>query len=89
MVHSSAKDMIKYWINRMPHTCCALFEKMSDLESGIVLMTIVCVVLPSEIENVRNVKNNTAGSVGGNAAPGRNVLTANNAAAVSGDESIG
>lgn len=45
MVHSSAEDMIKYWINSIPHTSCALFEKISDLDDGIVIITLVMDIL--------------------------------------------
>ena len=48
MVHSSGFDIIKYWINSLPFTYCALFEEYSDLCDGQVLLAIICSVLGKE-----------------------------------------
>lgn len=38
-------NQIRYWINAVPTTCCALFEDESDLVDGLVLLAMVCKVL--------------------------------------------
>ena len=38
-------NQIRYWINAVPTTCCALFEDESDLVDGLVLLAMACKVL--------------------------------------------
>ena len=45
----SSMNQVKYWINSIPQTSCALFEDESDLTDGLALPEIIRRVLKVEV----------------------------------------
>lgn len=52
----SSMNQVKYWINTIPQTSCALFEDESDLTDGRAFSEIVSRVLKVELSSRTNSK---------------------------------
>jgi hypothetical protein len=49
---ASSVNQIIYWINSTPVTCCALFEDISDLQDGHVVIALVSRLLSLELKSL-------------------------------------
>ena len=45
MLTTISKNQIIFWINSIPVTCCALFESITDLRDGDILIALICGIL--------------------------------------------